>query len=151
MTLHTLATATLSLGVCALPCTGEELTPELLKEQAAQWVWRLRCTGLMLGLPSLDEAAEDLKGIASYDGEHLQPGSYAGALLERAVDVAAMMVSTCSMVVMPARRLRPSVGMASSSCSPTATMQCPALWPCSMPAIAASQCRLLDCGGVCRL
>ena len=86
--LRTLATTNLSLEVCALPCTGEELTPELLKEQAAQWVWRLRCTGLMLALPSLDEAAEDLKGLASYDGKHMQPGSHADALLTMAVGMA---------------------------------------------------------------
>ncbi len=64
----------------------------------------------MLALPSLDEAAEDLKGLASYDGEHLQPCSHADAWLEMAVGIAAMMVSTCSMA---ARRLRPLVGMAS--------------------------------------
>ena len=102
-----------SKKVRALPCTGEELTPELLKEQAAQWMWRLRCTGLMLALPSLDEAAEDLKGLASYEGEHLQPGNHADALLEMAVGMAAVVVSTCSMAVMPALRLKPSAGMTS--------------------------------------
>ena len=122
MPLRTLATTILDLELCALPRTGEELTPELLKQQAAQWVWRLRCIGLMLALPSLDEAAEDLKGLASYDGEHLQPGRCAGALLGMAVDTAAMMVSTGSLAIMPERGVRPFAGMASSSCSPPATI-----------------------------
>ena len=50
---------------------GEELSEEVKAQERAQWQWRLGCMGRPLPGATLEDSAEDLKGIASYEGRCL--------------------------------------------------------------------------------
>ncbi|DBB03876.1 TPA: hypothetical protein ACH3X1_012963 [Trebouxia sp. C0004] len=47
---------------------GEELAEEVKAQERAQWQWRLGCMGRPLPGAALEDSADDLKGIANYEG-----------------------------------------------------------------------------------
>ena len=47
---------------------GEELAEEVKAEERGQWQWRLGCMGRPLPGAALEDSADDLKGIANYEG-----------------------------------------------------------------------------------
>ncbi|KAA6424621.1 MAG: radial spoke head 1 protein [Trebouxia sp. A1-2] len=47
---------------------GEEVAEEVKAEERAQWQWRLGCMGRPLPGAALEDSADDLKGIANYEG-----------------------------------------------------------------------------------
>ena len=47
---------------------GEEISQEVKAEEQMQWQWRLGCMGRPLPGAALEDSADDLKGIANYEG-----------------------------------------------------------------------------------
>jgi len=47
---------------------GEEVAEEVKAQERAQWQWRLGCMGRPLPGAALEDSADDLKGIANYEG-----------------------------------------------------------------------------------
>ena len=47
---------------------GEEISQEIKAEEQMQWQWRLGCMGRPLPGAALEDSADDLKGIANYEG-----------------------------------------------------------------------------------
>ena len=49
-------------------CIGEDVPDELKAQERGQWQWRLGCMGRPLAGAALEESAEELKGIANFEG-----------------------------------------------------------------------------------
>ena len=54
-------------------CAGEEVPEEVKAQERAQWQWRLGCLGRPLPGAALEDSADELKGIANYEGLHAVP------------------------------------------------------------------------------
>ncbi|KAL3154440.1 hypothetical protein ABBQ32_013910 [Trebouxia sp. C0010 RCD-2024] len=49
---------------------GEDLSEEVKAQDRAQWQWRMGCMGRPLPGASLEDSADELKGIANYEGRY---------------------------------------------------------------------------------
>ena len=54
-----------------LHLTGEDVPEELKAQERGQWQWRLSCMGRPLPGTALEDSAEELKGIANFEGASL--------------------------------------------------------------------------------
>ena len=51
---------------------GEDVSEELKGQEKAQWQWRVGCMGRPLPGAALEDSADELKGIANYEGTQPQ-------------------------------------------------------------------------------
>ena len=59
---------------------GEDLSEELKAQDSAQWQWRVGCLGRPMPGASLEDSADELKGIANYEGIETCSISFAASI-----------------------------------------------------------------------